>query len=145
MAKKPSGITYGRKEMQANCDDCLCNPCICNRPETATYHGGGKRDIEDIPAYHLYPRAALRRVLRRYEHGRIKYGDRNWEGGLPAEDCFNRAMEHLSKYVNGWNDEDHLAAAVFNINCIMTYEEEGQVPINFRRFRCTIHSIQDAL
>lgn len=91
------------------------------------------RDKEHIPAYHLYPRRALIRTLARYEHGRIKYGDRNWENGLDAENCFNRAMEHLSKYVNGFNDEDHLAAAVFNINAVMTYEDEGQSPINFRR------------
>lgn len=115
------------------CSKCGCNPCICNRPETQTFEGGSKRDKELIPCYHLYPREALRRTLERYSHGRIKYGDRNWECGLPAEDCYNRAIEHLSKYVNGFTDEDHLAAAVFNINCIMTYEEEGQVPIDFRR------------
>lgn len=118
---------------KVQCGVCLCSPCICARPETIVYAGGGKRDNEDIPCYHLYPRAALIRTLERYNHGRTKYGDRNWEGGLPAEECYNRAIEHLSKYVNGYTDEDHLAAAVFNINCIMTYEEEGQVPITFRR------------
>lgn len=112
---------------------CHTNPCICNRPETVEFSGGGKRDKEVIPCYHLYPRVALLRTLARYQHGRVKYGDRNWEGGLPAADCYDRTLEHLFKYVNGWNDEDHLAAAVFNINCIMVYEDEGQVPINFRR------------
>lgn len=119
------------------CDQCHTYPCICSRPETLQHPLGGLRDKELIPAYHLYPRAALKRTLKRYEHGRIKYGDRNWEKGLDTENCFNRAVEHLSKYADGWNDEDHLAAAIFNINCLITYEEEGTVPITFRRTRET--------
>jgi hypothetical protein len=52
-----------------------------------------------------------------------KYEDYNWQKGLPYSSTFNHLMEHLSLWREGNKDEDHLAAAVFNIMCLMWYDD----------------------
>ncbi|GMX64529.1 hypothetical protein Elgi_37980 [Paenibacillus elgii] len=66
---------------------------------------------------------ALKRVAQRYEAGLEKYPERNWEKGQPTSRCLDSALRHLNQYMIGMDDEDHLAAAVFNIFAIMHFEE----------------------
>jgi hypothetical protein len=66
----------------------------------------------------------LFRLARHYEAGSIKYSDRNWEQGMPISVYVDAAMRHLIKYIAGWNDEDHLAAVVWNISAIMHHEDK---------------------
>ena len=35
--------------------------------------------------------------------------------GIPAHSLYDSAMRHLMKWFNGWDDEDHLVAAFWNI------------------------------
>ena len=42
---------------------------------------------------------------------------------MPISRCVDAAMRHLTIYLAGWNDEDHLAAVCWNIAAIMLYEE----------------------
>lgn len=63
----------------------------------------------------LLPWIALIRVSKHYEAGAEKYGEHNWEQGLPSSSYLSSAFRHLAKYADGWKDEDHLSAAVFNI------------------------------
>lgn len=65
----------------------------------------------------------LRRLAIWYELGAQKYSDRNWEKGVPLERCLDSALRHLNKYMMHMEDEDHLAAAVWNIMAIMHFEE----------------------
>jgi hypothetical protein len=65
----------------------------------------------------------LMRDAKHLELGAAKYGDRNWERGQPAHRFIDAAMRHLVKYLAGCRDEDHLAAARWNLGCIMHFEE----------------------
>ena len=58
-----------------------------------------------------------------YESGCQKYGDRNWEKGIPCHSFADSAMRHLVKYMDGWTDEDHLIAAIWNL-CGLAWTEE---------------------
>lgn len=114
------------------CEQCLTHPCICKRPETREFSGGGKRDAESIPGFSMVPRGPLARLASRYEHGEVKYGRHNWRGGLPAAECLDRAIEHIYQHIEGDGTEDHLAAAVFNLFCVMEFEVTRPDLINYR-------------
>ena len=73
----------------------------------------------------LLPAAALLRLAKHYEAGAIKYGERNWEKGIPIESFLDSALRHLLKYMDGQKDEDHLCAAAWNLLGAMWTEEKG--------------------
>jgi hypothetical protein len=64
----------------------------------------------------------LERDARHLENGAVKYGDRNWERGQPLSRYYDSAMRHMNKYMMGFRDEDHLAAARWNIAALMHTE-----------------------
>lgn len=96
-------------------------------------HDSGKREKFETGAvrdtregkgrYDLIPAKALMRLAKIYEEGAEKYDDRNWEKGIPVSRCIDSAIRHLIKYLDGWQDEDHLAAVLFNIMAVMHFEE----------------------
>lgn len=91
-----------------------------NRQEFET---GAVRDIQEGKGrFDLIPPEAIFRLARHYEAGARKYEDRNWEKGIPISRCIDSCMRHIYKYIAGWKDEDHLAAAMWNIASIMHYE-----------------------
>jgi len=73
---------------------------------------------------------ALRRVGRWMGLGAKKYGDRNWEKGIPISVCFASLMRHALKFAMGWRDEDHLAAIIFNAQAIIHYQELGRTDLD---------------
>lgn len=77
--------------------------------------------------YDLITPFGIRRLAIWYELGAKKYADRNWEKGMPFSRYIDAAKRHLDKYIMGMTDEDHLAAAAWNILSIMHHEELGQV------------------
>lgn len=86
---------------------------------------GGKGRFDLIPPYALY------RLARHFENGAVKYGDRNWEKGIPLHMYLDSAFRHLVKYMAGFRDEDHLTAAVWNLMCLIETEkrvESGTLP-----------------
>lgn len=72
----------------------------------------------------------LRRIAMWYELGALKYAERNWEKGIPMSRCVDSAMRHLNKFLMGMTDEDHLAAAAWNVIAIMHYEETGRTDLD---------------
>lgn len=66
---------------------------------------------------------ALERDAHLLEKGATKYDARNWEKGMPFSRCLDSAIRHIVQYIQGDRVEDHLAAARFNLACIMHYEE----------------------
>lgn len=91
-----------------------------------TFEGGGVRErAEGKGRYDLLPIFALRRLSRWYELGAQKYGDRNWESGIPYSRCIDSAKRHLDKFLMGMHDEDHLAAAIWNLMAILDFQERG--------------------
>lgn len=71
----------------------------------------------------LLPPKALLRLARHFEAGAVKYGDRNWEKGIPIHSFIDSALRHILKYMDGQTDEDHLIAAVWNLICAAETEE----------------------
>ncbi len=54
-----------------------------------------------------------------FEEGAEKYGENNWQKGLPAKCYINSAVRHFLKYLRGDADERHDRAFVWNILCCM--------------------------
>ncbi len=93
--------------------------------EVNNYTGGGTREKSDHkPTFKYLPRNGMDRLGLRYRYGELKYGaGGNFLGGLPVSDCWDSSMRHLLAYQAGDNSEDHLAAVLWNVLCIMHTEE----------------------
>lgn len=84
---------------------------------------GEEMDIgKDVHDFGSISPHALQRLADWCEKGGIKYGDRNWEKGMPYEHPLDSAMRHVNKWLMRMTDEDHLAAAVWNLFALMHYE-----------------------
>ena len=77
----------------------------------------GKGDMVSIPW------EAILRLSRHYENGAKKYKRWNYRAGINLSSYIDSACRHLAKYQCGCDDEDHLAAAAFNILGAMLVEE----------------------
>lgn len=88
------------------------------------FESGAVRDIQEGKGrFDLIPPIAIKRLAKHYENGSKKYGDRNWEKGIPVSRCMDSCFRHLYNYMAGDYEEDHLAAAMWNIAAIMHYEK----------------------
>ena len=54
-------------------------------------------------------------VSMHYEQGALKYGERNWEKGIPVHAYIDSGVRHLLKHLRGDNDERHDRAFVWNM------------------------------
>lgn len=75
--------------------------------------------------YDLIPIESLARLARRYAFGAKKYGENNYQKGLPYSDTFNHIMSHLLLYNSGDQSDDHLAAAMWGCATLMYFEERN--------------------
>lgn len=66
------------------------------------------------------------RIAKWYELGSKKYADRNWEKGMPFSRYIDSTKRHINKFVKGMEDEDHLAAAIWNLMAIIHHQELNQ-------------------
>ena len=97
---------------------------ILDSGERTQFSTGAVRDMhEGKGRCDLLPMCVLLRLARHYEAGAKKYDDRNWEKGIPAHSFADSALRHIFKYLDGWTDEDHLIAAVWNL-CGLAWTEE---------------------
>lgn len=62
-------------------------------------------------------------ISQHYEAGCAKYGDRNWERGIPLHCYIDSGVRHYLKHLRGDTDEHHDRAFVWNLMCaIWTHE-----------------------
>ncbi|NSW84449.1 MAG: hypothetical protein HPY90_14535 [Syntrophothermus sp.] len=88
------------------------------------FQSGAVRDMQEGKGRcDLLPAAAILRISKHFEEGAKKYGDRNWEKGIPINSFIDSAIRHILKYMLGQADEDHLCAAAWNLMCAMETEE----------------------
>lgn len=59
----------------------------------------------------------LLEVSKHFEEGCKKYGERNWEKGIPLHCYIDSGVRHLLKYMAYWTDEPHDRAFVWNMLC----------------------------
>ena len=80
------------------------------------FENGFVRDMaEGKGRMDLLPWTAIMEVAKHCEEGAKKYGERNIDRGCPQHSLIDSAIRHLAKYLEGWNDEDHLRAAAWNV------------------------------
>lgn len=73
---------------------------------------------EDGCSFKNYPDMILE-VSKHFEEGAQKYGERNWEKGIPEERYIDSAVRHYLKYKKGETDERHDRAFAWNIICLI--------------------------
>lgn len=54
-----------------------------------------------------------------FEEGAKKYGEWNWQKGIPVQSYIDSAVRHYLKHLRGDSDENHLRAFVWNILCLI--------------------------
>ena len=58
---------------------------------------------------------AMMELARHYENGAKKYAERNWEKGIDAHSYIDSCTRHLLKWYDGWDDEPHDRAVLWNL------------------------------
>ena len=56
-------------------------------------------------------------AAKHFEEGAKKYGENNWQKGLPVKSYINSAIRHYLKWLRGDQDEPHDRAFCWNIIC----------------------------
>ena len=90
--------------------------------ERAQFESGAVRDIQDGKGrFDLLPWDAIQALAVHYQKGCLKYGDRNWEKGIPVSRYLDSAGRHYAQFVMGADDENHLIASIWNlVSCYAT-------------------------
>ena len=96
-----------------------------------TFESGGKRDDNSnkpfVDSFKGYTRIRFGYLMTK---GALKYGNKNWEKGLPTE-CYLESLDrHLAKYLSGDRTEDHLSAIIFNTQGVMLNEQKEGIKDN---------------
>ena len=93
------------------------------------YPTGARRDTDEgKPRYDLISHHMLTRVAHHLRKGAEKYGDRNWEKGIPTWRLIASGLRHVYQYIAGDRTEDHLSAIIFNFGALVHFEEIGGNP-----------------
>ena len=80
------------------------------------YHSGAVRSSDaEGTRYDLISPIGLAAVAAACAEGAAKYGDYNWEKGMPANDMLNHALRHIYLFLSGDRCEDHLGHAAWNV------------------------------
>jgi len=117
-------ILQGQREMEAAPDDIrwtgdsiLAKQSDDVRPGTTAKFGTGavrSSDVEEF-RYDLISPIGLREVARACAEGAGKYGDWNWEKGMPVNDLLNHVLAHIYKFLGGDRSEPHLGHAAWGM------------------------------
>jgi hypothetical protein len=92
--------------------------------DNEVFSTGAVRDNQtDKLRYDLMSPLAARRIAQVFTKGAKKYGDRNWEKGMPFSRVLASALRHIESYKLGDVSEDHLAHAAWNLEALLHYEE----------------------
>jgi len=79
---------------------------------------GARRDVnEGKGRFDLLPPRTIKALAIHFQKGCNKYGDRNWEKGIPIGRYIDSALRHTFQVLEGLNDENHLIAAIWNLIC----------------------------
>lgn len=67
-------------------------------------------------------------VSMHYKQGAEKYGERNWEKGIPLHSYIDSGVRHFLKHIDGQIDERHDRAFVWNmLGAIWTMEHKPEM------------------
>lgn len=77
--------------------------------------GAVRSSDAEATRYDLVSPIGLEAVARTCAEGAAKYGDWNWEKGMPVHDLLNHAIRHIYRYLAGDRSEDHLPHAAWGL------------------------------
>lgn len=93
---------------------------------------GAQRDSsQGKGAPYMIPIIALRQLAQHYESGGKLYGALNFHKGMPLSRLYDSATRHLWSWAEGKTNENHLAAALWNISVAIWTEDQiksGKLP-----------------
>ena len=67
--------------------------------------------------YNLSHSTMFLEVAKHFEEGAKKYGENNWQKGIPPKCYIDSAVRHYLKWLRGDKDEPHDRAFVWNLMC----------------------------
>ncbi len=67
-------------------------------------------DFESMPK-------AMLEVSILFQQGAEHYGEGNWKKGIPVKSYIDSATRHYLKWLDGWTDERHDRAVLWNLMC----------------------------
>lgn len=101
----------------------IMEPIIKDSGDRTEFSSGAVRDLHEGKGDMVsVPWEAILRLSVHYENGAKKYERWNFRKGIPVSSFIDSACRHLAKYQCGCDDEDHLAAAAFNVLGAMLME-----------------------
>ena len=71
------------------------------------------KELSDFNSWH----EMILEVSKHFEEGAEKYGENNWQKGIPVKRYIDSAVRHYLKYLRGDKDEPHDRAFCWNILC----------------------------
>jgi hypothetical protein len=100
--------------------------------ERQEFDTGARRDTQTGKGrFDLMTPFARQRKAGVYERGAAKYGDRNFEKGMPLSRYLDSALRHINDALRGDVSEDHIAQAAWNLDALMHMQALialGQLP-----------------
>ena len=87
-------------------------------------------DALKIAELHMFPNSytMFLEVAKHFEEGAKKYGENNWQKGIPTWCYIDSAVRHYLKWLRGDKDEPHDRAFVWNLLCcIWTIKHEAEL------------------
>ena len=99
------------------------------------FNTGSKRDTGDKERFDFISFIGMWRLSIHLAKGAKKYGDHNWEKGMPASQMINHAIRHIYLWLQGDDTEDHLSHSTFNLMAVVHFEEtmESMVDVPTRK------------
>ena len=95
-----------------------------SEPKTIFPSGAVRSSDAESVRYDLITPVGLRRLAETCAEGARKYGDCNWQKGIPASQMLNHAVRHIYLWLEGDRQEDHLAHAAWNLLGVCHFEEK---------------------
>lgn len=99
---------YGTNSILRNIDDFLNDNCVCHLYAALSTFQSNRFDSAST---------MFLEVAKHFEEGAKKYGDNNWQKGIPVNCYIDSAVRHYLKYLRGDKDEPHDRAFCWNILC----------------------------
>lgn len=115
-------LNISHYQWTGDCNSLLESICLFVE-NSAIWHNNDMYDSSIVWNLNTPICLALLDVSHHYKEGAQKYGERNWEKGIPLHSYIDSGVRHLIKFVGGYKDERHDLAFIWNMmGCIYTHK-----------------------
>ena len=126
----------------SGCHNCVSRsateePSVTQKSIQTEFKGGAKKEVMHKLRMDLIPPEMIEGLAAVLTYGTTKYGDRNWEQGIPFMTSYAAAMRHLVQFAKH-NDIDresgliHLEQAACNLLMIATQIRRARTDLDDR-------------